>query len=145
MREIKFMVWDIIRRSFDGPFTLKNFITGNYPHMYRWGWDKLDLVFVQYTGLKDRNGKECYEGDIIKDLNSYVQHIDPILDDNGVLSSMIDYQLGFNLEVYMSRYSWAAKNENADYVAFSQWQDNFEIVGNIYQNPKLLELNNVES
>jgi uncharacterized phage protein (TIGR01671 family) len=77
-------------------------------------WDSFeDVELMQYTGLKDRNGKEIYEGDILK------------YHSNSRLSDPIEFP---------KDYSWLkARTEN------SHWQTEVEVIGNIYENPELLQ------
>jgi len=70
----------------------------------------------QYTGLKDKNGKEIYEGDII----SY--------------RSKSDFQI-YQEKVFWNIDGWVCGGIHLRYATF----DESEIIGNIYENPELLK------
>jgi uncharacterized phage protein (TIGR01671 family) len=75
----------------------------------------------EYTGIKDRNGKEIYEGDIIRPLNL-----------NGCISDgVIKFRHGcfIALQISGEHYEECLGNLNNDHIV---------IIGNIYENPELL-------
>ena len=80
----------------------------------------------QYTGLKDKNGLEIYEGDIVKDKwkpNSEVLFGEY---DNGEVYEDIQAGIGF----YLKNDKWIE----------SFCDKNIEVIGNIHDNPELLEV-----
>lgn len=82
----------------------------------------------QYTGLRDRNGKEIYEGDIVK-----TPLLDPIFGD--VLSDAFD-----NVAISFHNGAFAVAYYNGRHKIYLQvLYDEIEVIGNIHDNPELLE------
>ncbi len=69
MREIKFRAWDAKNKIMRQAFWVGS-ITGK-PHSVQNAYqtNEEDWKLMQYTGLKDKNGKEIYEGDTLKNPN----------------------------------------------------------------------------
>jgi len=83
------------------------------------------MLPLQYTGLKDKNGKEIYEGDIISmPYNRYPQ--------NWKVDGLSAYGLFFERitnKPYSAPYHWKDM----------KYRDEIEVIGNIYENPELLQ------
>lgn len=117
-REIKFRAWD----DYEKEWTLNimeciNSRTGNI-----WMESALkshEVVIEQYTGLKDKNGKEIYEGDIVRF---------GIWGDEKV--GVANYSDDFgSYEVFTSK----------GYIIQTLFAAKGEVIGNIHENPELLE------
>lgn len=87
---------------------------------------------MQYTGLKDKNGTEIYRGDIVNTPNGIYK----------VEWNQLHCSWGLFTD------SGQSKNMLADWVnedgsTPNQWENkSLEVIGNIYENPELLEPNN---
>jgi uncharacterized phage protein (TIGR01671 family) len=116
MRPIKFRAWHKkqkrmvsvfhLHQSSEGIFEVYESING-VEGIY--GINEIELM--QYTGLHDKNGKEIYEGDIVRWANE-----------------------NWTIIFREDRYGAYRKNE-----MLIDWWEEFEVIGNIYENPELIE------
>jgi uncharacterized phage protein (TIGR01671 family) len=138
MREIKFRAWDKTTNKMVFPerlFSDKDGLIWHADLGNRYSNIVIEkcntAVLMQYTGLKDKNGKEIYEGDILSwqehvrmygtDLNKWVTEKVPVrFDDTGAMFLCGDD--------FLFKY-----NEKA------------EVIGNIYENQELLEVKRDEN
>ena len=72
MKEIKFRCWSEKGKAYlDGPGRFL-WVSHDYTTSGLYSPTDLQVTLEQYTGLKDKNGKEIYEGDIVALLFGYV-------------------------------------------------------------------------
>lgn len=129
MREIKFRVWNtetnkmIINVKEMGVFALKSIYTIDEFLVIPTD-EKYPLM--QYTGLKDKNGVEIYEGDICRcwggsEFNGYYEY-------NRIYE--VKWQgSGFEMMIDDCGYGWNYSN-GFEYI---------KVIGNIYENPELIK------
>jgi hypothetical protein len=81
-------------------------------------WGEKNYIIMQFTGLKDKNGKEIYEGDVVRN-------------ERGEIGKII-FSSGAFVSEYLPPYNWDAM-EPCDGLL-----DRQEVIGNIYEHGELL-------
>jgi uncharacterized phage protein (TIGR01671 family) len=122
MREIKFRAWDekfkmmneVIVMDFD---SRKVNLHPDYNHQSYFK----DVVLMQYTGLKDKNGVEIYEGDILKYCFEMERE-----EDNDEGQGVVVFKNGMFTVEKMEYYQ-----------ALSDYKT--DVIGNLHENPELLK------
>lgn len=123
MREIKFRAWDLKTKKMHTAeninFCGRKTVTVQYNPVKK---SYLDSVFLmQYTGVRDKNGVEIYEGDIIRGHTGRYQ-VDCV-----VRWSMGN--CGFIAEPTIIERTYLCLNPGST--------KSYEVIGNIYENPEL--------
>ena len=85
------------------------------------GYQFYEVILMQCTGLRDKNGVLIFEGDIVQNGHS-----------------------NYLVEIHPQRKNFYAHSRRPYYLQFDLWKLNTpKIIGNIHQNPELLEVGDV--
>lgn len=148
MREIKIRVWDGVRFYYSdekySPITeICLTSVGVVANAWSQGGEHLYDIKVKdsnlYTGLKDKNGKDIYESDVVKILKGHKDH----LNKNYIIvfqcgSFGLKYKDAFNKHTTpLPIYHKAAVDVDVDF-DIDNTGSLLEVVGNVHKNPELI-------
>lgn len=133
MREFKFKVWNYEESGFLQVVSFGVDDDGSIWYVYAlddkeakieppYFPDSDEIKILQFTGLKDKDGLEIYEGDILDSPNWVV--------------SFVDSSDGANLGMSSG---WYEQRDNFESYRQLEVGDEVEVIGNIYENPELLK------
>lgn len=135
-REIKFRAWNKLEKRMESVNFIKFFLNAYtmvstryrdekskkiYDDQFAYGQEdgSDNVILMQYTGLKDKHGKEIYEGDIVTGLFNHTDIIGHI--------------------VYGSDATFFIKRKGLYGIGLNNAEDWLEVIGNIYENQELLK------
>ena len=142
MKEIKFRAWDKKNKKMVQVASYE-FIPFSGETVIQWGKEQYResccksaddyperLELMQYTGLKDKNGKEICEGDIVRGSKDKVNQV-----------------IGFEMGSFFIKWKFKAEGKllgkilksEMKYSELWRWYDKVEVIGNIYENKELIE------
>jgi len=130
MRDIKFRVWEVSEKEMEY-WTFKDLCSSMSQSMGE-SADGSDESFyeefkvMQYTGLKDKNNKEIYEGDIVEVRYFIGGHATETF-----IEAIKWTEQGWDFDPHLNGWPFQCAKDSKD--------GDMKIIGNIYQNPELME------
>ena len=146
MRDIRFRAWDKVNKNMHFSRNVQEIrfdhrhgdgysvvVEGNSPLL-----NNNDIELMQYTGLKDKNGKEIYEGDILKNFETN-RSMGVIQFSKGAFGINWDYHINKDPDWIDGRMygSWGCETNLR--TLSDGFQRHLVVIGNIHENSDLLE------
>lgn len=125
MRELKFRAWDKENEEYMNGYDVLLKYDGSVISRYALAVFDTDMpvnvIIEQYTGLKDKNGKEIYEGDIVEYTTCYYGN-------EKRHRKVVEWE------------EWDSDDFGEPHnLGYFDLSEGMEIIGNIHENPELLE------
>ena len=124
MRELKFRAWDNENKAILLPVGV-----GSSQECLNKRNEFIDrCTLMQYTGLHDKNGKEIYEGDIVKGLRQNYRYRKPTDIQELIFEVWFD-EADCAFKLWYPKMQWDS---------FMTMDRPYEVIGNVWENPELL-------
>lgn len=127
MREHKIRIWDADNNEMLGPFDLTQ-------NPIYWADKMRDGVLIQYTGLKDANGVEIFEGDILQ-----TDYYPCSVEDDYVLVVEYDIDRFWCVRKLKANANARGVSDGIADGLYEFLDHGLKVIGNIYENKELLE------
>jgi uncharacterized phage protein (TIGR01671 family) len=117
MRNLKFRFWDKTNKRMNKRFAIDSWgdlIDRGKGFKYIHGNKAKNIIVMQSTGLKDKNGKDIFEGDVVECSTGRLHEV-----------AWDDFRPGWGLSGIDYEYEWTGTEE---------------VIGNVYENPELINL-----
>jgi len=146
MREIKFRAWDIgLKRWLFEDINLYSSERDEGEIVITVGGiADSGIVFQQFTGLKDKNGKEIYEGDILEEKHRCTwEHYIVCFGEHEESEGNKNRSVGFYLKAFRKdNKKYQIIILDPKYLEYSKiHSEGYKVIGNIHENPELLKEN----
>lgn len=136
MREIRFRAWDKLRKTirYDIPIPSDyTRINGNLDLLNMFQSLRQRYEFMQYTGTKDKNGKDIFEGDILQG-----GHYPISKDDGYVLVIEYGHDRFWAVRTMKSTTDVRGISHGIADGLYEFEDSDLEVIGNIYENPNMI-------
>lgn len=131
MREIKFRAWNT---DYKEMWDWKDVKRSTH---FRLLEEASNIIFLQFTGLTDKNGKEIYEGDIVR---LTIPDVSYVVQGNGWMDTEFEKGMTSEGTVKFLYSCWFIDvDEGKGCPLDFDEKQTLEVVGNIYENPDLLQ------
>ncbi len=138
-RELKFRIWckgTSTNANFNKPRWIQptDFILLKYYRCFQDVIESDDFIVQQYTGLKDRNGNDIYEGDLVRYEKEYTS-----VDKYSIIAPVVFSPFGHGFVLDSSRRHGIGDSKYGGYISLispivSDEKITYEVVGNIFEN-----------